>query len=117
MAVESVIKSHAGRWLKQAMDAGWLNSPGGACPMVNSAMPTADVNGGHGETRLCPPCDPLPDRPFRRFKQRQLEAKTVYRRQSCPSLSSAWARPFIEKVSIVSVPLADMPLTTRSGDL
>src|SRR6187399_1987462 len=39
------------------------------------------------------------------------------RLQSCATLSRAWASPFSEKVSVVSVPLADMPLTVTSADL
>src|ERR1700754_2831925 len=41
----------------------------------------------------------------------------VQRLQSCASRSSACDNPFSEKVSVVSVPLADIPLTVTSAAL
>src|SRR5919201_5863745 len=45
-----------------------------------------------------------------------LGLEAAYRLQSCASRSSAWDSPFSEKVSVVSVPLAETPLTTTSAE-
>src|SRR3977135_1965482 len=60
----------------------------------------------------------LSDRLSTGLKQRRFRGvKVAYRLQSCASLSSAWASPFSENVSVVSVPFAETPLTTTSAAL
>src|SRR6185437_8876732 len=65
--------------------------------------PDADCYGGESACLTRAPVD--------------LVEENGYRLQSCARRSSAWARPLSEKVSVVSVPLADTPLTTASADL